>query len=260
MQSHFLGVRADLVTRSAALESVRRRLVSDQRSSPSRIYFTNVHSIILARKSPSFARAIETADLVLPDGSGLRLAGQILSQPVMENLNGTDFIPLVLGEAEKGRWSVYLLGGRPEVVEASSERLKARFPSLNVVGYRSGYFKPEDEAAVISDINSKRPDILLVALGSPLQEMFLQKWCDRLKVKACFAVGGLFDFLSGNKKRAPAWMRSMGIEWAFRLVLDPKNKWKRTVIEIPLFLTMILTQRLFPQYSQRNPQSEHEAL
>jgi N-acetylglucosaminyldiphosphoundecaprenol N-acetyl-beta-D-mannosaminyltransferase len=208
------------------------------------VFFTNVHSIHLARRDQDFMRLINSADLALPDGAGLKIAGRLFGTPVVENLNGTDLTPRFLKVAESERLTVYLLGGLPEVVEGCYRWLSKEYPQLRIVGFRHGHFLPEEENAIIEEINAAQPHILLVALGSPRQERWIARNSQYLKAGVCVGVGGLFDFLSGSKSRAPQWMRRLGIEWVYRFIQDPKTKWDRVFIEIPTFLALIAAKQL----------------
>ncbi len=243
---HFLGVRVDNYRLREALARVKFFIDSKQPERSSRkVYFTNVHTIHLARRDPQFFCTIHNADLVLPDGSGIDLAGRILKRPVKENLNGTDFMPVVLRMAERYGYTVYLLGARPEVLERCVERIQNDFSDLKLIGYQHGYYHQQEEGRILEKINRVRPDILLVATGSPRQEKWIASVSDHLEAGVCFAVGGLFDFLSGEFSRAPYWMRKAGLEWVHRFVKNPREKWNRIVIEIPLFIWLTMMNRLF---------------
>jgi N-acetylglucosaminyldiphosphoundecaprenol N-acetyl-beta-D-mannosaminyltransferase len=240
----FLGVRADKIDGTTALNSLRAFAVRGGGRSPAHVFFTNVHSIHLARRDQDFMRLINGADLALPDGIGLKIAGRLFGNPILENLNGTDLTPKFLGIAESEGLTVYLLGGLPEVVEGCYRWLSKAYPKLRIVGFRHGHFLPEEEKAIIEEINAAQPHILLVALGSPRQERWIARNSQYLKAGVCMGVGGLFDFLSGSKSRAPRWMRRLGIEWVYRFIQDPKTKWDRVFIEIPTFLALIAAKQL----------------
>lgn len=242
---YYMDVRVDNLSLDMALERVETLIHESKRDGiPRQVFFTNVHSIYLARKDPEFRRFLDQADLVLPDGSGLKIAGSILDMPIAENLNGTDFIPKVCRMAEVGNWSVYLLGAQEPIVQRCCRNLKLRFPHIPIAGFHNGYFSAAEEERVIYEINNLKPDILLVALGSPSQEKWVARNAGRLNAHICFAVGGLFDFLSDDKKRAPLWMRKSGIEWLFRFLQAPQNKWDRVLIEIPVFLWLVIQRKI----------------
>ncbi|MCF7802580.1 MAG: WecB/TagA/CpsF family glycosyltransferase [Candidatus Marinimicrobia bacterium] len=244
---HFWGTRVDSLTKSEALEAIHS-LISQRRpeniSRPAQVYFTNVHTIHLARKDPEFHRIIEQADLVLPDGSGLDLAGRLFRKPIRENLNGTDLTPEVLGIAEEQGWSVYLLGAKPNVMNNCVRHIRRRFPDLILAGHHHGYFDEVQEKIILREIFRYQPDIVLVGMGAPLQEKWITNHLDDLEARICFGVGGLFDFLGGEAPRAPRWMRNAGIEWVYRFLHQPKKKWNRVFVEIPLFLGFIFVNWL----------------
>lgn len=243
---YFLGVRVDNLSLRDAVSRVKNFIdSSDSQAAARKVFFTNVHSIHLANRDQELYRCILNADLVLPDGSGLNIAGKVLKKPVEENLNGTDFTPVICRMAESLGYSVYLLGAKPEVNEKCTANLRSQFPDLKIAGAHHGYFDQEEESAVIEDINRQQPDILLVAMGSPLQEKWITRNAPRLNTGVCFAVGGLFDFLSGEVYRAPLWMRKLGIEWLHRFAQNPRDKWNRIFVEIPLFLYLVMTKRVF---------------
>lgn len=227
-----------------ALGRIRSYIGDRSGQGTKRVFFTNVHSIHLARRDPELRLRINHADLVLPDGSGLDLAGRLFGTPIIENLNGTDFSVKVLQEAEMSGWTVYLLGAHESVVGQCRESFLFQYPRLKIVGTHHGYFSTEEEVLILRDINAKKPDILFVALGSPLQEEWLSDRAHELLAGVCLGVGGLFDFVSRKRSRAPVWMRRSGIEWIHRFVQDPKNKWDRVLIEIPVFLMRLLASRL----------------
>lgn len=234
-----LGVRYDDLDQGTALSLVER-YIRNRSAGPARsVFFTNVHSIHVALRDPELRRAINYADLVLPDGSGLALAGRLLKPPMRENLNGTDFVPKLLERAQVHGWSVYLLGATWKSVLSCVDELRSRYPGLNIAGCHDGYLTEDDNSLVLQEVNRRSPDILLVAMGTPQQELWITEHLADLRVSVCLGVGGLFDFLSGERTRAPIWMRRAGIEWMFRFMQDPLSKWKRVLVEIPEFILRI---------------------
>lgn len=241
----------DNIDTPTALAVIHGYLHEEPPGSVRQVSFANVHSITIARHDHELRYALHRADLVLPDGSGLALAGRLNRLPVRENLNGTDFIPKVLALLEREQRSVFLLGGHPDVVTTCREVLRATFPGLTIAGSHHGHFHGTDERILLKQIADARPDALLIALGSPLQEIWMTRVAYQLPVRVCFTVGGLFDFLSGGKRRAPRWMQHLGIEWLFRFAMDPRAKWERVFIEIPWFLIRVLTQQITVTQSTR---------
>lgn len=244
--SFFLGTRVDVIEGDLALK-LAAGFASHPASGSRKVYFVNVHTVHLARADRSFRYAVNTADLVLPDGSGLKIAGALLSTPIKENLNGTDFTPRLLKLAEKNGWTVYLLGTRPDVIGRCVESIRKQFPALLLAGARHGYFTAGEEESIVREINAARPNILLVGLGSPRQEQWIHRNASRLDVGVSMAIGGLLDFIAGEYRRAPLWMRRTGIEWIYRFLQDPRSKWDRVVIEMPAFLLLVLAKRFLPK-------------
>ena len=241
----------DNIDTPTALAVVRSFLHEPQPRAPRQVSFANVHSISIARYDHELRYALHRADLVLPDGSGLSLAGRLNGLPVRENMNGTDFIPRVLDLLAHQKMSVFLLGGHPDVVSACREILTQRYPGLRIAGTHHGQFAGIDDQAIQEMIRIARPEVLLIALGSPLQEIWMTRVARQLPVRVCFTVGGLFDFLSGGKMRAPRWLQRLGLEWLFRFMMDPRAKWERVFVEIPWFLFRILTQQITVTRSSR---------
>jgi N-acetylglucosaminyldiphosphoundecaprenol N-acetyl-beta-D-mannosaminyltransferase len=239
-----LGVRADTMDSETALSALHAFAVHGAGGRPARVFFTNVHTIHVARRYSRLTSIINDADLVLPDGSGLKIAGKLFGTPVLENLNGTDLTPKLLAAAASEGLRVYLLGSQARVVQGCAHALTKMFPALQIVGFHHGHFSSEEEDSIVDEINACHPHILLVALGTPLQERWIAHQAARLNVGLCMGVGGLFNFLSGAEVRAPLWMRRAGIEWIYRFFRNPKSKWDRVFIEIPVFLGLILAKRL----------------
>jgi N-acetylglucosaminyldiphosphoundecaprenol N-acetyl-beta-D-mannosaminyltransferase len=202
-----------------------------------RAYFVNADCLNKVFIDTEYYHYLRNNKYVFPDGSGVNLAAKILGNSLKENVNGTDMLPHICDLAQDKGYRVYLLGAAPSVAEEMKEKLVTRYPKLQICGYRDGYFNWEEMAGkVIEEINAVSTDILLVALGAPLQERFIEKYGDLLSAKIILGVGGLFDFYSERIARAPMWMRQIGMEWIFRLIQEPKRMWRRYIIGNPLFI------------------------
>jgi N-acetylglucosaminyldiphosphoundecaprenol N-acetyl-beta-D-mannosaminyltransferase len=140
---------------------------------------------------------------------------------------------------------IYLLGGQPGIADKVAKWIETHTPGLTVCGTRDGYFRPQDEASVVAEIAASQPDLLLVALGVPRQEMFIAEHLGEFNCQVAIGVGGLFDFYSGLRQRAPVWMRKSGLEWLYRLSLEPKRLAKRYLLGNPLFLCRVLKERIW---------------
>ncbi|MHC1720687.1 MAG: WecB/TagA/CpsF family glycosyltransferase [Clostridiaceae bacterium] len=179
--------------------------------------------------------------LIIPDGTGTVLASKIAGAPVMQKLAGIEVMELVIRKCEKESRGIYLIGAREAVVAACAKNLKARHPELNIMGYHNGYFNIENCPELISDIKEKKPYALFVAMGSPMQDRFILKYMDELPCKIFMGVGGSFDVISGNTRRAPRWMISLGMEWLYRVSKEPHRI--RRLSSIPKFLTAVFLRK-----------------
>ncbi|MFY0596441.1 MAG: WecB/TagA/CpsF family glycosyltransferase [Cognatishimia sp.] len=223
-----LGHRIDnLHTREAIAQILRpgRRHVA----------FLNAHCANVATHNPHYSAVLENADMVLSDGIGIELAAKLQGSRIRENLNGTDFVPKLLADAAKLGKSIYLLGGKPGTAERAAKALQRRIPNLIIAGTRDGYEGAQDHAAAMA-INNSKADILLVAMGVPMQELWIDRNFERLNTQICLSVGGLFDFLAGNVTRAPGWVRDLRSEWMWRLLMEPRRMAKRYLIGNLTFL------------------------
>ena len=199
-------------------------------------FFVNAHSINTCFDDKAFRETLAQGDYRFADGSGVRLASQKIGIRLKDNVNGTDLLPHLCRSASKQGQSLYLLGASPGVAQAAAENLKLDYPGLEIAGAQHGYFDSDATEEVIDTINRSGARILLVAFGSPAQEAWLVEHRDQLQVQTAMAVGGLFDFYSGNIARAPRWLRELGMEWIWRLLQEPKTKFHRYVVGNPLFL------------------------
>lgn len=230
------------MTMGDALGLLRDRV---DRREKSRVYFVNPDCFNRAFRDREYYNILKRAPLVFPDGIGINLAGKILKTPLAENVNGTDMFPFICRLAREEGLSIYLLGGRPGVAEEMKRLSEELYEGLNICGVHDGYFDHERESeAIIAGINAKSPDILLVAFGVPLQESWIEHYGDRVEAPLIMGVGGLFDFYSGRIKRAPRWMREVGLEWFYRFMQEPGRMWKRYFIGNFLFLFRLLRWKM----------------
>ena len=163
----------------------------------------------------------------------------------LHNFVGTDFIPDFCRCAAKKGYRIFLLGAEPGVSEKAARRLESIAPGIEICGQHHGFFTIEETDSIIEIINKARPDMLLVAMGNPRQELWITENIDKLKVTVCIGVGALFDYLSGRVKRAPGWMLKAGMEWIFRFVIEPKRLWKRYIIGNPIFVFRVYRENKY---------------
>jgi exopolysaccharide biosynthesis WecB/TagA/CpsF family protein len=245
-----LGVPVRGGERADALWAIE---VAAGRRPPVKVAFANAHMLNLAVADRSYRDLLERFDFVLNDGAGLALAGRIKGRPFAANLNGSDFTPLLLERCASRGWSVFLLGGRPGVAEAAAGRLRSRLPELVVAGVRDGYFAPEQEDEVAAQIASVGANVVLVALGNPRQEIWLDRHLGATGARLGAGVGAFLDFASGRVARAPAWMNALDIEWLWRLAQEPRRLWRRYVLGNPMFLARVARERLSARARRTGP-------
>ncbi len=221
-------------TRAQAVERVMQLAMGAQ---PSLVAFVNPACINIAMVDPDYRAVLEGAAVVFPDGIGIKLAARYLDQSVVDNLNGTDLFPALCDRLVGSGMGLYLLGAQPGVVEVMVERMRERWPSLDLRGWHHGHLRDQaEEDEVIAGIAASGAAVLLVAMGVPAQERFIARNLPRLGVKVALGVGGLFDFVSGRIPRAPLWLRELGLEWAYRLLREPRRLWRRYVLGNFVFL------------------------
>lgn len=208
------------------------------------VSFVNPACVNIAARDRGYRRILARVAMVLPDGIGIKIAADIMGLPLKQNVNGTDLFPRLCDMLERRRASLFLLGGQPGVVEKVVAVVREKWPALRIAGHRDGFFGIAQEGAVAAEVRASQADVLLVARGVPLQDIFIDRQLHQLGVKVAIGVGGLFDFVSGRINRAPIWMRDTGLEWVYRLLQEPSRMWQRYLVGNFTFLGRILLQRL----------------
>ncbi len=240
-----VDVRFDNLTMDDAIEWIGDYLDGD--GPAAQVCFVNPACVNIAARHRGYRAILRRSALVLPDGIGIKIAGEMLATPLRQNVNGTDLFPRLCTALEGTGHGIFLLGGKPGIADAMAERIRERFPGVTIAGCRHGYFDANDDADmrdVIARIRASGASLLLVAMGVPLQEQFIARHLDAFGVKVALGVGGLFDFMSGATPRAPAWLREIGGEWLFRLAIEPGRMWKRYLVGNATFLARVAQQHL----------------
>ena len=200
--------------------------------------FCNMHTFNIAQRSASYADALARST-VFNDGVAMDVASRlILGSSFPANLNGTDFTPRVLASLPQGT-RVYLLGSAPGVAEHAGHILADRYPGIIIAGADHGFFKDADEQAVLARIKDANADLLLVGMGNPRQEIWAKRYGPETgAVTMC--IGAFLDFTAGQVARAPRWMRKVRLEWAYRLMQEPRRMAGRYLLGAPIFLSAVL--------------------
>jgi N-acetylglucosaminyldiphosphoundecaprenol N-acetyl-beta-D-mannosaminyltransferase len=205
-----LGVRVDGVTYADLLAAVDRFVASRK---PKQIVTLNPEMLVTAHADPSFRELLNGADLNVADGVGLVLAARLLGHRLPERITGSDGIFRLAGHCAAQGFRAYFLGAAPGVAERVAERLAELFPGLRVAGTFAGSPDAAEEGAIVDRVRAAEPDLLFVAYGVPAEETWIARNRERLGVPVMIGVGGTFDFVAGVARRAPAWMRRVGLEW-----------------------------------------------
>lgn len=238
-----LGVKIDNVT----IESATDRILEMVKSEGNHAVFTpNSEIVYSAYKNPDFCSLLNSADMLTPDGIGIVYASKILKKPLAERAGGYDIACQVIERIAETGDRLYLFGGKPEIAKKASENLRKKYPFINIVGTRNGYFTPDEEDEIIDDIQKSGADILFVCLGSPMQEKWIFKNREKLSCRVMMGIGGSLDVFAGATERAPESWQKLGLEWLYRLKKEPKRFWR--MLALPKFaLTVLLKGRKYPQ-------------
>lgn len=238
-------VPLDAVTLSGALDRILE-LVRSHRGGT--VYTPNVDHVVVAEENEAFRSAYAEVSLSLVDGMPVLWAARMLGFGVPEKVSGSDLFEPLIERAARGRLPVFLVGGQPGVAERARERLKARYPGLEVVGIRSpridgdGY--AEDEDALVAEIRAARPALVFVACGAPKSELFSHRNRAKLHPSVLVCVGAAIDFAAGTARRAPRWLSRVGLEWLYRLLREPRRLARRYLLRDPKFLWIFGRQML----------------
>lgn len=221
-RTRVLGAPVDVTDRAAVLQ----RIAGWAQGRESRVVcFSNVHAVVTQRRDASFARAIEAADLALPDGAPVAWMLRRLGHRTQRRIAGPDLMQDVLAQAADAGTPVFLLGGTPDTLARLRTRLRQRWPALQLAGDASPPFRALDEAedaALTAQIRASGAALVLVGLGCPKQELWMAAHAGRVQA-VMLGLGAAFDFHAGTVRRAPRWMQRLGLEWLHRLASEPRR-------------------------------------
>ncbi|MEM4522383.1 MAG: WecB/TagA/CpsF family glycosyltransferase [Nitrososphaeria archaeon] len=236
------------------LENLINYVIKSTRRTNKRIVIAcaNPHSVRIAKELNEFMSALNSFDVVLPDGVGVLFAAKFLGYDIKKRISGPDFFEVLTTRLNQiGGFSYFFVGSTDEVLNRIVERMSKDFPNIRVSGtyappYTEGLYLPEAESLKIIDlVNTANPDFLWVGMTAPKQELWIYKYIDKLvNVKVIGAIGAAFNFFSGTKKRSPKIFRDLGLEWLLRFINEPKRLWKRTFVSAPVFLYYVLMEKL----------------
>jgi len=226
-----LGVRADRIDAAESLERIEALIEQHRQNAgpASQVMTVNTEFLSLARKDATFRAIINRAALVVADGVGVIWASRILGRPFPERVAGVDLLRLIAARCAAQGYRLFLLGAAPGVVETTAQVLQQRSPGLQIVGTYSGSPAPAEVEHILDLIRAAQPEVLAVAYGAPRQDLWIHQHAQALGeagVGVALGVGGAFDFISGRVQRAPLWVQRIGLEWVFRVLVQPRRIWR----------------------------------
>ena len=243
-----VGISATSYAEAAA---VCRKLIDKARSGASKrasyICVTSAHGIISARFDPEFRAILNRADMATPDGMPLVWALRSFGVCGQQRVYGPELMLALLAQAASMGHRVFLYGGRADCLAALEQRLKHKYPGLQIAGAYSPPFRPltpEEDRDLVAKIRQSAADLLFVGLSTPKQEYWMAQHVATLPGVVLIGVGAAFDFHAGRVRQAPAWMQGAGLEWFFRLMMEPARLWKRYLLITPLFLPLWALQKM----------------
>ena len=235
-----MDVPIDHVTMEEASERVVGYLLGEGQHT---VFTPNPEIVMDAQKDPELMSILQKADLVVADGIGVVLASRILKVKALpERVGGFDLMQQVLGKIKDKDVNVYFLGSKPGVAKIARKNMQKTYPGLKIVGARDGYFGKADEQAIIDEIKALKVDLLMVGLGAPRQEKWINEHIKALGIKVGVGVGGSLDVMAGTVKRAPEIYQKLGLEWFYRLITNPKRA--KRMLNLPIFGAKVVFMRL----------------
>lgn len=228
----------DLLSMEEATNIIQKNI---EKSKSTHVVTINPEMIKQAAENPSLDKVLKEAEIVIPDGIGVVIALKLLGINI-KRLPGIELATNLLNLAQMEKYKVAFLGADKETIEKANQEILKKYPQLNIVYKRNGYFNKDEEKLIVADIEKVSPDLLFVGLGVPAQEMFISKYKKNLNRTIMIGIGGSFDVWANKIKRAPTAFRKFGLEWFYRLITQP-SRFKRMFPTLPLFLLGVIFKR-----------------
>ena len=240
-RTEFMGVPVDAITMD---QTIARILSSIEKGEKIQHMAINTMIILRMVEDPEFMHTLSKCEIINADGIGVVVASKLLGSPLPERVTGIDLMESLIALAAQKGLKPYFLGAEEEIVQRVVSHYRVQYPTLEIAGYRNGYFTESDEQQIAEDICASGADMLFVAISSPKKEIFLGRWRDTMNIPFCMGVGGSFDVVAGKFKRAPIWVQKMGLEWAYRWKQEPKRMFRRNAVDMPKFVAMVLACKI----------------
>ncbi len=233
-----LGVAYDVLTMD---EAVKKAIELMDQEKNNMVCTPNPEIVMAARKDDELMKILNLSDMVIADGIGVVWASKYTKKRLPERVAGYDLTQRLFNELKDTHKTIFFFGGAPGVAKEAAEKMMKKYPGLNIVGTRNGYFSKEEEVKIVSDIKALKPDLLLVGLGAPKQEKWIYKYKDEIGAGLSIGVGGSFDVMADKVKRAPDIFCKLGLEWFYRLIKQP-TRIKR-MMQLPKFALTVLKNK-----------------
>ena len=231
---NILGVDFISITMEDFVALVVKRMVEETKTF---IVTANPEIVMYAQRDTNYKNILKKVNYVVPDGIGIVQAAKLLNNPLPERIPGFELMENLLHAADEHKRKIYMLGAKNEVLLKAIDNIKKRFPDVEIVGHHHGFFN-WDDPTVINEIINTQPDLVFVALGFPRQEKWIHEHIHKVNKGIFIGVGGSFDVLAGNVKRAPLFWQKLNLEWFYRLIQQP-SRWKRMLV-LPQFALKII--------------------
>ena len=236
----FFDIIINTLSKSEFLDIIEKNLENGNQIIQNGLNAASINGLV---NNEELKQAYKNSDLINIDGMSVVWTLRFMGYNVPERVACPDLADDVLAMAEKNHFSVFLFGTKERNLLLCKKNLKKNYPNLRIAGCRNGYYREDEELTIINLINSANPDILFLGMPSPCKELFAEKYRHDLSVKYIFGVGGLFDILSGLKKRAPRWIQNIGMEWFYRFAQEPFRLWRRYLIGNFKFLLLVFKEK-----------------
>lgn len=235
----FLGLKFHGLSMDDSMERLEHFI---QTKTPRMVFTPTAELIVRANEDHDLMEIYNRTDLLTLDSFVVFYAARLFRKPVSDPVSAARLMFNFLEVIYQKRYKMYLLGAREEVIKKTVENLKTQYPGINIVGWRNGYFDFENDEEVIEDIKTAGPDVLFVAMSSPLKEKFINKNLEKMRVPVAMGVGGSFDIIAGKCRLAPQWVSRMGIEWFYRFLQEPRRLWKRYLVTNTKFIMLVIKE------------------
>lgn len=237
---NILNTTIDVLTMKETIDLVEKYITT---KTPLHLMGVNADKINEVNANKLMSEIVNKCGVINADGASVVLASKYLKKPLPERVAGIDLMMNLVELADQKSYKIFLLGAKEEVVKKTKEKLIQKYPKLNVVGIRNGYFKEADWEMVSEQIEKTNPDLVFVGITSPIKEYLIEYLQNKGHKEVFMGVGGSFDVISGNIPRAPLWMQKMNLEWLFRMLHEPKRLFKRYLVGNTKFINAVIHEK-----------------